>query len=247
MQTSRTEIAASLAVTQFHCEVARILDLITRTQAGAIERAAGFVADTVAGGGIVYAFGSGHSQSVAAEFYYRAGGLAPCDVIHDKTFGLVERLPGYAALLLRLYPVRKGDLMVVISNSGRNPLSVEMALEARRLGMAVVGITSLAHSRSVAPRAPLGKRLFEVCDVVIDTCGAPGDAIIPVAGEGSLLVGATSTIAGAFIAQCIVCAAAQELSGRGVPVPVLCSMNLDDGDARNRELLDALRERIRGL
>ncbi|HSK09168.1 MAG TPA: SIS domain-containing protein [Vicinamibacterales bacterium] len=241
-----SDAAQSAAMLQFNDEVLAILGQIRDTQAEALERAAVLVADTVGRGGIVHSFGSGHSQSVALEFYYRAGGLAPCDVIYDQTFGRAERLPGYAAVLMESRSIGAGDLLVVVSNSGRNPLPVEMALEGRRRGAAVVGITSLAHSRSVAPREPLGKRLFEVCDVVIDNCGVPGDALVPV-GNGPLRVGAVSTLAGVFIVQLVVCRAAEVLAGRGLAVPVLCSMNLDEGDDHNRLLLSGVRDRVRGM
>jgi uncharacterized phosphosugar-binding protein len=201
----------------------------------------------VAGGGIVYAFGSGHSQSVALEFYYRAGGLAPCDVIEERTFGRAERLPGYAAVLLEPYPLGANDLLIVASNSGRNPLPVEMALEARRRGARAVGITSVAHSRTVAARPPLAQRLFEVCDVVIDNCAPPGDAAVALGAAPGVRVGGLSTLAGVFIAQTLVCRAAELLAARGHAVPVFCSTNLDEGDERNRGLLEGLRGRVRGI
>jgi uncharacterized phosphosugar-binding protein len=135
--------------------------------------------------------------------------------------------------------------MIVISNSGRNPLPVEMAQEARERGMAVVGITSLAHSRSVSPRQPGGKRLFEVCDVVIDNCGPVGDALLEL--DPGLRVGSPSTLAGVFIAQTLVCLASQELLQRGVRPPVFLSMNLDEGDGCNRGLLESYHSRVRGL
>lgn len=241
-----SEAAAGPAVAQFHDEVERALAAIRSTQADAMERAASLIADTVARGGIVYAFGAGHSQSVALEFYYRAGGLAPCDIIEERTFGRAERLAGYAAVLLEPYPVGSNDLVVIASNSGRNPLPVEMALEARRRGAGVVGITSLAHSRTVAPRQPLGQRLFEVCDVVVDNCGVPGDAVVPIDG-GAVRVGSLSTLAGVYIAQTLVCRAAEILAARGHSVPVFCSTNVDEGDDRNRAALAALKGRIRGI
>jgi len=222
-----------------------VLSRIAETQQAVLEQAAKLMADTIEKGGLIYAFGSGHSQSVANEFYYRAGGLACCDVIHEKTFGLSERLPGYAALILDTYPVRAGDLMVVISNSGRNALPVEMAMCARERKMKVVGITSLEHSRSVTSRLPGGERLFEVCDVVIDNCGTAGDAVVEVAKD--TWVGATSTLAGIFIAQTLVCLATGELLRRGINPPVLLSMNLDEGDDHNHALLESYRQRIRGL
>jgi uncharacterized phosphosugar-binding protein len=244
MQPSQRNAGRNL-VEAFSGNVQEVLRRIVETQMEALRDTATRMADTAQQGGLIYAFGSGHSQSIANEFYYRAGGLACCDVIHEKTFGRTERLSGYAALLLDTYPLHAGDLMIVISNSGRNPLPVEMALSARERGLAVVGITSLAHSRSVASRQPDGKRLFEVCDVVIDNCGAVGDATIDL-GDG-VRVGATSTLAGAFIAQTLVCLTAEELERRGVRPPVLLSMNLDEGDTCNHALLGAYHERIRGL
>lgn len=248
MVTQGPEAVRPSVVSQFHEEVLRVLERICTTQAESLERGATLIADTVRRDGILYAFGAGHSQSVALEFYYRAGGLAPCDVIEERTFGRAERLPGYAATLLELYPVSSNDLMVIISNSGRNPLPVEMAGEARRRGAPVIGITSLAHSQSVTSRLALGKRLFEVCDVVIDNCGVPGDAAVSLGEDGGgMRVGPVSTLAGAFIAQSLVCRAAEILMARGGPVPVWCSMNLDGGDERNKTLLASVRQRIRGI
>ncbi len=234
------------AVEQFHGEVDRVLGAIRATQAEALERGAELIARTVAGGGLVYAFGAGHSQSVALEFYYRAGGLAPCDVIEERTFGRAERLAGYARVLLEPYAVGAGDLVVVASNSGRNPLPVEMATEARARGAAVLGITSLAHSRVVAARPPLTQRLFEVCDVVVDNCSVHGDAVVAVGG-GGVRVGSVSTLAGVFIAQTLVCRAAEILAGCGREVPVFCSTNVDEGDDRNRSLLAQVKGRVRGI
>ena len=245
MQTFQPTVATRDIAECFSAQVHAILTRIVDTQMGELQSAATLLARTVESKGLVYAFGSGHSQSVAIEFYYRAGGLACCDVIHEKTFGRTERLPGYATVLLDSYPVAPGDLMIVISNSGRNPLPVEMAQEARERGMAVVGITSLAHSRSVSPRQPGGKRLFEVCDVVIDNCGPVGDALLEL--DPGLRVGSPSTLAGVFIAQTLVCLASQKLLQRGVRPPVFLSMNLDEGDGCNRGLLETFHSRVRGL
>jgi uncharacterized phosphosugar-binding protein len=235
----------STAAADFAAKTRQILDRIQTTQLGAIEQSARLMADTVQRDGIIYTFGSGHSHATAMEFYYRAGGLACCDIIHDKTFGRAERLSGYAAPLLDAYPVRAGDLLIVISNSGRNPLPVEMAMHAREHGLKVVALTSLSHSRSVTSRQPDGKRLFEVADVVIDNCGEAGDAAVDVGG--GLRVGSTSSVAGAFIAQLLVCVTAEELLRRGIQPPVLMSMNLDGGDSHNQALLDRYHDRIRGL
>ena len=245
MQLCQPTVATREIADDFSARVHALLTRIVDTQMEALQTAATLMAETIERGGLVYAFGSGHSQSVAIEFYFRAGGLACCDVIHEKTFGRAERLPGYAAVLLDAYPVSPGDLMIVISNSGRNPLSVEMAQAARERGMGVVGITSLEHSRSVTARQPGGKRLFEVCDVVIDNCGPVGDTLVE--PDHGIRVGAPSTLAGVFIAQTLVCLTSQQLVQRGVRPPVFLSMNLDEGDGCNQALLESFHARVRGL
>ncbi len=227
--------------------VQEVVERIAGTQMAQIGRAAGLIADTIARDGIVYSLGSGHSLLVAAELYYRAGGMSHFDVIQDRSFGRAERLAGYAAVLLESYPIGANDLLIITSNSGRNALPVEMAVEARSRGIQTIGITSLAHSRGVASRAACGARLFEVCDVVIDNCGVPGDAAVELEPGGGVFVGPTSTLAGIFIANSMMVLAARELLDRGIQPPVFVSANVDGGDALNRKLLDMMRQRIRGL
>jgi uncharacterized phosphosugar-binding protein len=87
--------------------------------------------------------------------------------------------------------------------------------------------------------------LFEVCDVVIDSCCPAGDALIEM--KDGIRVGAASTLAGVFIAQTLVCLTARKLEDSGVRPPVLLSMNLDEGDRHNQALLDKYCSRVRGL
>jgi len=223
---------------------ARIAD----TQMQALTTAGKWVANRIATGNLIYTLGSGHSLLVAIEMYYRAGGLANFDVIHDKTFGRAERLLGYAKVLLESYPISANDLLILVSNSGRNELTVEMALEARQRCIQTIAITSLAHSLSAAPRTASGLRLSEVADLVIDNCGIPGDASLEIpSARGPVVTGPTSTAAGIFIANCIVSIAVQELIDRNFDPPVFVSANTDAGDQKNQSLIKFLRERIRGL
>jgi len=232
---------------QYHEAVQAILCRIVQSEMGPIQRSARLVAATIERGGIIYTLGSGHSLLVAAELYFRAGGLANFDVLQDRTFGRAERLSGYARVLLESYPIGPNDLLIIVSNSGRNPLPVEMALEARARGITTIAITSLAHSRSVTSRAPQEARLFEVCDVVVDTCVPPGDATIKLAPGHPVLVGPASTLAGVFIANCISGMAARELLERDFEPPVFVSANLDGSENHNQKLQAFLRQRIRGL
>lgn len=143
------------------------------------------MSETCAADGRIYVFGSGHSHMIAEELYARAGGLALVKAILPQELMLIDfptkstfikRLSGYAAPLLDLYRLEAKDVLLVISNSGRNPVPVEMAMAARNKGAKVIAITSLAHSKSCLARHASGLRLFETADVVLDNHVPAGDA-----------------------------------------------------------------------
>jgi uncharacterized phosphosugar-binding protein len=226
--------------------IIEILGRIANTQQEPIQKAAGVIADHIAGGGILYLLGSGHSLAVAMEAYHRAGGLAPVDVIHDPTFGRAERLHGYAEKLLKDYNIPSGGVVVIISNSGRNALPVEVALWCKERGITTIAITSLAHSKSVSSRQSEGKRLFEVADIVIDNCGVPGDAVLEIEGVPGRAV-PTSGIAGMFIIDSIMAQTIENLARLGEAPPVFVSANVDGGDEHNEKLYAKYWDRIRGL
>ena len=109
-----------------------------------VGRAAVLVADTVAAGGLIHVFGTGHSHLMAEELFYRAGGLAQVNPILVDPLMLhsgaarstrLERVPGLAAALLESESVGPDDLMIVVSNSGGNATGIEMLLAARDLGL----------------------------------------------------------------------------------------------------------------
>ncbi len=169
----------------------------------------------------------------------------PIDIIFDKTFGRIERLPGYAAYLLKDYDIDNA-VVIVVSNSGRNALPIEVAIESQKRGAKVVAITSLAHSQSVASRHPSGKRLFEIADIVIDNCCEPGDAVVEIEGVKGK-VGAASSVACTFIINSVLVQAVENLANMGVEPPVLISANLDGSDEHNDRLRRLYKGRLRGL
>jgi len=231
---------------RFHATINDLLARIAGTQQEAMGQAAQMIAEHIAAGGILYLLGSGHSVAVAMEAYHRAGGLAPVDVIHDPTFGRAERLEGYAERLLKDYNIPSGGVVVIISNSGRNALPVEVALICKQRGIRTIAITSLAHSKSVSSRLTCGKRLFEIADVVIDNCGVPGDAALEIEGLPGRAI-PTSGIAGMFIVDSIIAQTIENLAKLGKTPPVFVSANVDGGDEHNEKLYAQYWDRIRGL
>jgi uncharacterized phosphosugar-binding protein len=209
----------------------------------AIRTAGEWVGRAIADGKGFYLFGSGHSAFIARDAFWRAGGLAAALPISDPLGGDAERLEGYAAILLAHYELTPGGVVIVISNSGINPLPVEVALGCRQRGLKVVALTSRRHSSQVASRHSSGKKLMEVADLVIDTHGIPGDASVTVPGS-DLRVAPTSTVIGAAIVQSICAAAAERMVAWGLVPPVIVSMNLPEGDDWNRSLAERFRPQL---
>lgn len=211
------------------------------TQSDAIKEAAKLVGDALADGKHIFTFGSGHSQLLAREITERAGGLAPVFHLPDPIWGMVERLEGYGEKLLEQYPIQPGEVIFVISNSGRNPEPIEVAKGAKEKGLKVIAVTSLNHSKKVESRHSSGKKLFEFGDVVLDTGTPKGDAVMDFEGLSSK-AGAVSTVLGAAMLNAVMVDAIQYLLDKGIEPPVLISANVDGSDEHNAELMERYKE-----
>jgi uncharacterized phosphosugar-binding protein len=229
------------------------LDAVQASQGDAICRAAGRIADRLAEGGMLYTFGCGHSALLSQEIYYRAGGLMLVEgifgeelLLHQKPVTITsqfERLEGYARLVLDKCRARPGDILLVISTSGRNAVPVEMAVAGRERQLVVIALTSTRYAADLPSRHPSGKRLFEAADIVLDNLADPGDASVAVEGLTEK-VGPTSTAVGAAILQALVLEVVAELIARGVEPPVFLSGNVPGGDEHNARLLARYGERV---
>lgn len=211
-----------------------------------IEKAAEFVADSCAKNGRFYVFGSGHSHMVAEDIYIRAGGLAfvkailtPELMLHEmpNKSTYLERLDGYSKAILKLYKVDKNDTIMVISNSGRNNVPVEMCLEAKNIGAKVIALTSVKHENSTESRHKSGKKMIDIADVVIDNHAEKGDATFYVEGF-DVPTGPVSDTTGTAIAQSIIVKTIDLLVKKGITPPVFKSSNLDGADSYNDKLFD---------
>lgn len=217
---------------QYHSAITELLERIQRDEMPRIQQAAALALESLGTGGMLHLFGSGHSHMVCEEVYRRAGGLCCINAIIDPSLSghgylssKLERLEGYVPTIFSQYDLRSGETIVIISNSGINAAPVEAALYARNKGLKVVAITSLRHSEAVASRVCSGQKLFELADVVLDTGGPVGDAILgaeqlPVAFCG------TSTITGTFIINCLIATIIEGLLARGHIPSIRVSANI---------------------
>jgi uncharacterized phosphosugar-binding protein len=236
-------------------EIRRLLNCVETSQASAIAAAADLIADALATEHMWHVFGTGHGHMLAEEVFYRAGGMMAVNAVLDSPLMLhdgalassqVERLPGYAAIVLSKHNLEADDVLLIASNSGRNAVPIEAALEARERGLKVIALTSVAHSQAVTSRHPSGKKLYELADVVLNNCGQPGDAILEVEGLAGRLC-ATSTVIGATLLHWLVYEVVQRLLERGVSPDVTISANVPGGDVHNEAGFTRYRDRIRSL
>lgn len=218
--------------------------------ASSVALAAEWMAAAMAERRPLYVFGASHAGLLAQDLFYRAGGLVPVEPILPAGLMLserpvqrtsrLERLPGFAATFMSDVPLAPGDVVLVISVSGRNAAPVEVCEIAQSRGARVVALTSLAFSRSVPPRG--GRRLFEVADLTIDLPAVPGDAAVWL--PGGLAVGPTSSAVGSAILHGLMCEVAARIQQGGDAAPVFVSGNADGSDQRNNDLLQSYRDRI---
>ena len=201
-----------------------------------IEQLAPVIGASIARGEIVHTFGSGHSEIIAREIVGRAGGLVAITSIPDPTAGFIENLVGYGTALVqrydRQYELRPGEVIIVISNSGKNSSPIEVALHAKQKGCIVVGLTSVAMSRTAKTVHPSGKKLHELSDYVLDNGGVPGDTIMPL--TDTIMTGPTSTFIGASILNWLMLSTMEWMKNHGHDLPVLRSQNIPGAIEHNR-------------
>ncbi|MCX5341719.1 SIS domain-containing protein [Streptomyces sp. R-74717] len=239
---------------QFFDAAIGLLERVRDEESGNIAAAGAAIADTVAAGGRLFAFGAGHSSLAAQDVVYRAGGLAlmnllavpgsvGVDVMPAPLGSALERVDGLAGAVLDSSPAKAGDVLVIISLSGRNALPVEMAMNARALGLKVIGVTSVAYADGTRSRHSSDSFLRDHCDIVLDSKISIGDAELTAEGVEAPFAPA-STVVTSAVMQAMMAAAVEQLVARGVEPPMLRSGNVDGGHEWNGRVMTEYRDRI---
>ena len=245
-------------------QIVAIMDRTLANEAAPLDAARDAIAAALRADRLIHVAGSGHSHLIALEVFYRAGGIAAAQALLDEDLmlhrgaersTLLERESGRAAAVLARHRVSPGDVVIIVSNSGRNAYPVEFALLARAAGAVTIALTSRQHSTAVASRHTSGKRLFELADIVLDNGGVPGDAGLQIPGlqipglqvpghAGKM--GPTSTIIGVWMLNLLLAEAVAQLAAEGISVDVWQSANADQGD-NSAALIARWRTRLHGL
>ena len=230
-----------------------VLEKIRETQGDAIERASEVCAEAIGAGGFVHLFGTGHSRIPVEEMFPRYGsypGFHPIVELsmtfHTQVVGangqrqamFIERVPGLAEVILGNFNFAPKDAVMVFSASGLGAVVVEFARGARKRGLPVIAVTSIAQSKAGEVDDEVGARLMEEANIVIDLCTPAGDALCRLDGLPDTPVGPGSSLAAVAVADAIKVRTAEHLLARGQLPPVITSV-AEVGRRRSDELFEA--------
>lgn len=229
-----------------------VMDRLENTQMENITQAAVIMADAIECGRWVHTFGCGHSTLPIEEMYPRIGGFVGFHPIIElplsyfthivgdmgvHQFIFLERVEGYGDQIMKGYQFDSRDAMWLFSHTGINNVNIDVARKARELGMKVIVFGSAAESVGKQSRHSSGKTLFELADVVVDSCVPLQDASVPLKNHVDK-VGPLSTHAFVSAVWMTITTVAEILADRDVKLHIHPSHNVP-GDTGAHDRLDA--------
>ena len=179
---------------QWLANARNVMSKIDETQMENIKKAATIMADSIGKGRWVHTFGCGHATLPIEEMYPRIGGFVGFHPIVElpltfftnivgqmgvDQFIFLERVEGYGREIMKSYNFDKEDTMWLFSHTGVNAVNIDIALEAKERGMKLIVYGSAAEAKGKTTKHSCGKTLFELADLVVDTCAPADDATVP--------------------------------------------------------------------
>jgi uncharacterized phosphosugar-binding protein len=236
---------------QYVDAITSIIRKIYDSEEANVLAAARVLSDQIAQGNLIHVIGTGgHSMIGAEEMFFRAGGLVPINPIFEPGLTLtmgafhstaVERTPNLMPGVLKLYRLQPGGAIIIVNAYGINSATIDTALEAKRLGLTVIGVTAKGTADALAPdhpsRHPSGENLYELADIFVNTHVPLGDAIVEIPGLQQK-VAAISTFANAFAVEWIVIETVNLLVEQGIEPPIWKSANSPGGDEYNKKYFE---------
>jgi uncharacterized phosphosugar-binding protein len=232
----------------------QLLSQIVDEEMEEIEKAAKLIADAIEQGHCLFAFGCTHSSLPIQDLVYRAGGMmlvnplfgpgiTALDIKPTTISSAMEQMEGYAKVILDNSPIKAGDVLILVSVSGRNAVPVEMAQLARERGIKIIGVISRQYSEAVTSRHPSGKKMKDFADIILDNKAPKGDAVLE-AKEVPQKFSPVSGVTSIALLQSLIAATIEDLISRGIVPPIFLAANVDGGAQYNARLLKQYHDRI---
>ncbi|WP_434168278.1 SIS domain-containing protein [Peribacillus frigoritolerans] len=231
-------------------KVQALLTIVEEQEKQSIKESVEHIAKAVMSDGIIHLFGSGHSHILTEEVFYRAGGLAAIRPIFVEDLMLfkgasrssqLERQNDLSEKFMHDEDIRPGDVCIVISSSGVNPVPIDVATIAKEKGAFVIGLTSPEYAKSCPSRHKQKHYLHDVVDLVIDNHIAKGDTLLK---SNNIPFGSGSTVVGAVLLNMIFTQVIQTIIESGETPPVFLSSNIEGADEHNQKIIAKYKTRI---
>jgi len=231
-------------------EVQALLTIVGEQEKRSIKESVEHISKAVMSDGIIHLFGSGHSHILTEEVFYRAGGLAAIRPIFVEDLMLfkgasrssqLERQNDLSEKFMHDEDIRPGDVCIVISSSGVNPVPIDVATIAKEKGAFVIGLTSPEYAKSCSSRHKQKHYLHDVVDLVIDNHIAKGDTLLK---SNNIPFGSGSTVIGAVLLNMIFTQVIQTIIESGETPPVFLSSNIEGADEHNQKIIAKYKTRI---
>ena len=234
--------------------VIELLSRLKNEEMDAVELASKLIADAIEQGHSLFAFGCTHSSLPIQDLVYRAGGLmlvnplfgpgiTALDIKPTTISSGMEQMEGYAKVILDNSPMKAGDVLILVSVSGRNAVPVELAQLAQERGIKVIGVTSREYSEAVSSRHSSGKKMNDFADILLDNKAPKGDAVLQAEGVPQKFT-PVSGVTSIALLQALIATTIEELLQRGIVPPIFLAANVDGGKEYNARLLAQYRDRI---
>ena len=229
-----------------------IFEAIEKTQSKNLEKACEIMKNSIESGGFFYIYDRGHMLNT--ELIYRSGGAAFVRRFElTVPDGLLSGLNGstelmrkghteeeirhskeefesqYIAYMMLQNGIKKGDVLLINSVSGRNRITNRFTQQCKKMGTKVIAISSLDTVRKNKDEKD---SFINQADIVIDNCVMHGDALFRLDGLEEKIVSG-SGIAASFIGWCLVRGTLEALLKDGYTPAVYRSVNLDGGVEQN--------------
>ncbi|MDM5292044.1 SIS domain-containing protein [Peribacillus simplex] len=231
-------------------EVQALLKIVGEQEKQSIKESVEHISKAVMSDGVIHLFGSGHSHILTEEVFYRAGGLAAIHPIFVEDLMLfkgasrssqLERQNDLSEKFMLDEDIRPGDVCIVISSSGVNPVPIDVAIIAKEKGAFVIGLTSPEYANSCPSRHKNKLYLHDVVDLVIDNHISKGDTLLK---SNNISFGSGSTVIGAVLLNMIFTQVIETIIESGVTPPVFLSSNIEGADEHNQKIIEKYKTRI---
>ncbi len=229
------------------------------TQEANLLAAADILTECTKEGGIIHLFGCGHSGLVTEDVFWRAATLANVHAIFEPSVAgineitkssYMEKVEGMGEIIVDYQRIAPPDVLILISNSGNNAVTIDVAIEAQKRNIPVIVFTNVEYSDFLTTKHSSGKKLKDFADVVIDNSSLIGDAAVHLDGF-EMKVGATSTLPTIFLLNSLLVQTCDNLLQQGVTPDVYynghMTYEIPDAMVHNDRLIDKYFYKIRNL